>query len=100
MGSPSYILTGTELTSETFYSVNHGAGRLMSRKAAYKEISPEAFEREMGGILYNTRNSREILDEAPQAYKDIDQVVETLAEIGMTRKIARTRPLAVIKGKD
>ncbi len=100
MGTPSYVLTGTELTRETFYSVNHGAGRTMSRTAASKEITVEEFAREMGTILYNTRNPREVLDEAPQAYKDIDHVVDTLAEIGLTRKVARMRPLAVIKGKD
>ncbi len=100
MGTPSYVLTGTKLTRETFYSVNHGAGRTMSRTAASKEISVEEFAREMGPILYNTRNPLEILDEAPQAYKNIDHVVETLAEIGLTRKVARMRPLAVIKGKD
>ncbi len=100
MGTPSYVLTGTELTRETFYSVNHGAGRVMSRTAAYKEISAQEFEQKMGNVLYNTRNPREILDEAPQAYKDIDDVVNTLVEIGFTKKVARMRPLAVIKGKD
>ncbi len=100
MGTPSYVLTGTELARETFYSVNHGAGRVLSRTAACKEISTDEFERKMGNILYNTRNPRELLDEAPQAYKDIDNVVETLVEIGFTRKVARMRPMAVIKGKD
>ena len=54
----------------------------------------------MSGVLYNSRNYKELLDEAPGAYKDIDQVVETLAAVGMTRKVARLVPLAVIKGKD
>jgi tRNA-splicing ligase RtcB len=100
MGTSSYVLTGTELASETFYSVNHGAGRVMSRTAAYRDLSAEEFEYRMKGILYNTRNLKKIIDEAPQAYKDIDSVVDTLAEIGKTRKVARMRPLAVIKGKD
>lgn len=100
MGTASYVLTGTEKASESFYSANHGAGRVLSRKAAMKDISKEQFERSMSGVLYNSRNYKELLDEAPGAYKDIDQVVETLAAISMTRKVARLVPLAVIKGKD
>lgn len=100
MGTASYVLTGTDKAAESFFSANHGAGRRFSRTAAKKEISREQFEHSMSGILYNSRNYKELLDEAPGAYKDIDQVVETLASIGMTRKVARLVPLAVIKGKD
>lgn len=100
MGTASYVLVGTELAAESFFSVNHGAGRTLSRTAAEKSISREEFEAKMGGILYNARNFRDLVDEAPQAYKDIDEVVETLAAIGLTRRVARMRPLAVIKGKD
>ncbi|TYO96233.1 RtcB family protein [Desulfallas thermosapovorans] len=100
MGTASYVLTGTEKATESFYSANHGAGRKMSRKSAIKEISRDQFESSMMGVLYNSRNYKELLDEAPVAYKDIDQVVETLVAIGMVRKIARLRPLGVIKGKD
>lgn len=100
MGTASYVLTGTEKAAESFYSANHGAGRTLSRKSAMKEISREQFESSMEGVLYNSRNYKELLDEAPVAYKDIDQVVETLVAIGMTRKVARLRPLGVIKGKD
>ncbi|MFZ5643562.1 MAG: RtcB family protein [Bacillota bacterium] len=100
MGTASYIVVGTERSSESFYSVNHGAGRVLSRTAASREISKDRFEASMGKVIYNSRNYKELLDEAPDAYKDIDEVVETLASIGMTRKIARMRPLAVIKGKD
>lgn len=100
MGTASYVLVGTEKSAESFYSANHGAGRSLSRTAAFKEISKEQFETSMAGVLYNSRNYKDVLDEAPGAYKDIDQVVETLAAIGMTRKVARLRPLAVIKGKD
>lgn len=100
MGTASYVLTGTEKAAESFFSVNHGAGRLLSRTAALREISKEQFVRSMSGVLYNCGNYKELLDESPDAYKDIDQVVETLAAISMTRKIARLVPLAVIKGKD
>lgn len=100
MGTASYVLVGTGKAAETFYSANHGAGRTLSRTAASKEISREQFEASMGGVIYNSRNYKDLLDEAPGAYKDINQVVDTLAVIGMTRKVARLRPLAVIKGKD
>jgi tRNA-splicing ligase RtcB len=100
MGTASYVLTGTEKASESFFSANHGAGRILSRTAAVREISREQFEHSMSGVLLNSRNYKDLLDEAPGAYKDIDQVVETLAAIGMTRKVARLVPLAVIKGKD
>jgi len=100
MGTASYVLVGTDLAAESFFSVNHGAGRTLSRSAAEKSITKEEFEASMGEILYNTRNFRDVIDEAPQAYKDIEEVVDTLVDIGLTRKIARLRPLAVIKGKD
>ncbi|MFZ5646721.1 MAG: RtcB family protein [Bacillota bacterium] len=100
MGTASYVVVGTPLAEESFYSVNHGAGRVLSRTAATREISKDQFDASMGGVLYNSRNYKDLLDEAPPAYKDIDKVVETLAVIGMTRKVAKMRPLAVIKGKD
>lgn len=99
MGTASYVVVGTELARETFFSINHGAGRVLSRGAARKEISQQEFESAMADILYNTRNYKKVLDEAPQAYKDIDEVVNTLSEIGITRKIAKLRPLGVIKGE-
>lgn len=100
MGTASYVLVGTEQAAETFFSVNHGAGRVLSRTAAEKTIGREEFERSMGDVLYNARDYREIVDEAPSAYKDIDQVVGVLAAAGLARMVARMRPLAVIKGKD
>jgi len=100
MGTASYVLVGTEKAAETFFSVNHGAGRVLSRTAAEKKITKAEFEEAMGEVLYNTKNYRDVVDEAPLAYKDIEQVVDTLVGIGITRKVARMRPLAVIKGKD
>jgi len=100
MGTASYVLVGTPKAKETFFSVNHGAGRTLSRNAAAKSITKEQFEESMGEVLYNSRNYRELVDEAPLAYKDIEEVVETLVTLGFTTKVARLRPLAVIKGKD
>jgi tRNA-splicing ligase RtcB len=97
MGTASYVLVGTEQAKETFYSVNHGAGRLMSRGEAFRSISKEDFERQMEKIVYN-KPYRTIADEAPEAYKNIEEVVEALVEAGLTKKVARLKPLAVIKG--
>ncbi|MDI3279999.1 MAG: RtcB family protein [Bacillota bacterium] len=99
MGTASYVLVGTPAAAETFFSVNHGAGRVLSRSAARRSISQEDFARSMGDVLSNAPDYRALVDEAPLAYKDIDEVVETLAEIGLTRKVARLVPRAVIKGE-
>lgn len=97
MGTPSYVLVGTPKASETYFSVNHGAGRLMSRKQAKKTISEAQFRQSMGSIIYNLPFQK-IADEAPLAYKNIEDVVDTLVEAGLTRKIVKLIPLAVIKG--
>lgn len=99
MGTHSYIATGLERAKETFCSVNHGAGRLLSRAAARKSITGTEFEEQMAGIHYNVSNYKRIVDEAPQAYKDIHLVVDTLAEIGIINLVANVRPMAVIKGE-
>ncbi|GFP26393.1 tRNA-splicing ligase RtcB (3'-phosphate/5'-hydroxy nucleic acid ligase), partial [Candidatus Hakubella thermalkaliphila] len=99
MNSPSYILTGNDAVRETFCSVNHGAGRVMSCSNARKKITAEAFLSSLGEVMLNTRNIRKLLDEAPMAYKNINEVVGTLNEIGLINLIARLKPLAVIKGE-
>lgn len=97
MGSGSYVMVGLPAAEQTFYSINHGAGRAMSRTEAKRTIKSDDFEQKMSGIIYN-KPFNVIADEAPQAYKDIDLVVETLVEAGLSKKVARLRPLAVIKG--
>jgi tRNA-splicing ligase RtcB len=90
-------MVGLPAAKETYFSINHGAGRAMSRGEAKRTIRQEDFEKKMGKIIYN-KPFRVIADEAPQAYKDIDLVVETLTEIGLTKKVCQLEPLAVIKG--
>jgi tRNA-splicing ligase RtcB len=97
MGTSSYVMVGLPDAQETYFSINHGAGRTMSRGEAKRTIKKEDFEKQMGAILYN-QPFHVIADEAPGAYKDIDLVVETLVEAGLSKKICRLRPLAVIKG--
>lgn len=97
MGTSSYVMVGLPDAKQTYFSINHGAGRTMSRGEAKRTIQKEEFEKKMGEILYN-KPFHVIADEAPQAYKDIDLVIETLVEAGLSRKVCRLRPLAVIKG--
>jgi len=97
MATGSYVLVGTPDAVKTYYSVNHGAGRAMSRTEAKKTISQQEFEKEMGEVIYN-KPFRVISDEAPAAYKDLDLVIRTLEEAGVTRRIARLEPLMVVKG--
>ena len=99
MGTPSYVVVGGPQASHTFYSANHGAGRVMSRRAAKKNIDVEDFKKQMGGVILWSKKTQAFLDEAPRAYKNIEPVVDTLAEIGVTNKVARLKPLAVIKGE-
>lgn len=101
MGTSSYILAGTESGKDAFYSANHGAGRAMSRKEATRRVSgPEVVkELEKRGIIVKCRSSRGIAEEAPLAYKDVDNVVEVVSRAGLSKKVARVVPLAVVKGE-
>jgi tRNA-splicing ligase RtcB len=97
MGTPSYVLVGLSKAKETWFSVNHGAGRAMSRKQAKKTISEAEFRETMGEVIYNLPFHK-IADEAPNAYKNIEDVVDTLVEAGITKKVVKLVPLAVVKG--
>jgi len=101
MGTASYILVGTgEAMKKTFGSVCHGAGRVMSRIRAKKTIrgSDLKIELERKGILIRSDSMSGLAEEAPAAYKDIDEVVKVVAAEGLAQKVARTVPVAVIKG--
>jgi tRNA-splicing ligase RtcB len=101
MGTHSYILLGQEKALiASFGSSCHGAGRRMSRTRARKEVSAgELRERlESMGIVVNAGSSKGLTEESPEAYKDVDEVVEVIHEAGIAKKLARLRPLAVIKG--
>lgn len=101
MGTASWVLVGTELAmKETFGSVCHGAGRLMSRTAARKGRNAHQVQQqlEQQGILVRSETRDGILEEIPQAYKDVDAVIEVVHAAGLARKVARLRPMAVIKG--
>ncbi|MFZ2148531.1 MAG: RtcB family protein [Sedimentisphaerales bacterium] len=109
MGTASFLLVGTGDSEESLSSVNHGAGRVMSRTAALGKsrkgrvitaalISDEQFKRSMKGIKLITGDKRKIKEEAPDAYKDIEEVVRIVVECGWAKAVARMIPLAVLKG--
>jgi len=101
MGTSSYLLVGTELAmNEAFGSSCHGAGRLMSRHAAIKQLPVDKVtgELESKGIYLRAKNRRLISEEAPGAYKDIENVVDVSHQSGLARRVARLRPLGVVKG--
>ncbi len=101
MGTASYILTGTEKAMEvTFGSVCHGAGRILSRKAAKRKIWGEKLEKDLRekGIIIKSKNKPGLAEEAPEAYKDINRVVEVVEKTGLAKKIAKLKPIGVIKG--
>ncbi len=100
MGTASYVLVGTQRAMElTFGSTCHGAGRVMSRSKARKQVQGSELRSELEeqGIVVRGSN-RGLAEEAPLAYKDVSRVVEVVHGAGIATKVARLRPLAVIKG--
>jgi tRNA-splicing ligase RtcB len=101
MGTASWVLAGAEgAMRETFGSTCHGAGRLLSRAAARKgrDAREERRKLEEEGVLVRSESRDGILEEIPAAYKDVDEVIEVVHQAGLARKVARLRPMAVIKG--
>lgn len=101
MGTASWVLVGTQASMErSFGSSCHGAGRVLSRSQAKKEIRGDELRRtlEKRGIHVRAGSLPGLAEEAPQAYKDVDEVIKTVTGAGIARKVARLRPVAVIKG--
>ena len=102
MGRYSYIMAGTKKAmEESFGSTCHGAGRLMSRSRAQKEIDGVKLQKELldkKGIIVLAPSLAGLAEEAPDAYKDVSKVVEVVHNAGLSKKVARLEPLGVIKG--
>jgi len=101
MGTASYVLVGTEKAmAETFGSTCHGAGRVLSRTAAKKASQGRNLKRELEdkGIHVRWTGRSTLAEEMPDAYKDISQVVNVAHGSGISKKVAKLRPIAVIKG--
>jgi len=100
MGRNSYLLVGTEKAVETFYSTCHGAGRIKSRTAATKSININVLLKELQskGIIVKASGRDTLVEEAPQAYKDVNDVVNVVHNAGISKRVCRMQPLGVIKG--
>lgn len=100
MGRNSYLLVGTRKAEETFYSTCHGAGRVMSRSAAIRACSGRSIsaELEKKGIIVKSTGRETLAEEAPEAYKDVNEVVNVVHEAGISKRVCRMRPLGVVKG--
>ena len=101
MGRCSYVLAGApRAMTQTWGSVCHGAGRVMSRTAAKAACTTSGViaQLQSRGITLQARGARTIVEEAPEAYKDVSDVVDTCEQAGLATRVARLRPLVVIKG--
>jgi len=101
MGRASWLLVGTQRAmEETWGSTCHGAGRALSRSQALKRKRGQEVAEDLRtqGIYVRSAGMKTLAEEMPEAYKDVDRVVDVCHEAGISRKIARLRPLAVIKG--
>jgi len=101
MGTASWVLAGTDAAlTRSFGTACHGAGRALSRTAARAATPGHAVRRalEAQGIVVRCPTVRGLAEEAPEAYKDVERVVEVVHQAGLARKVARLRPIGVIKG--
>jgi len=101
MGTASYVLVGQRSGKETWFSTCHGAGRTMSRHEAVRRVSGQEVINSLKskGVIVKSWSLRGIAEEAPMAYKNIDKVVEVVHNAGLSKKVVRLIPLAVIKGE-
>jgi tRNA-splicing ligase RtcB len=99
MGTGSYVLVGAA-GNEAFASACHGAGRTMSRHAARKRVRGAELRSQLEsvGVAVRARSMRGLAEEAPEAYKDVDEVVATCERAGLATRVARMRPVGVVKG--
>ncbi len=101
MGTASYVLVGTkEAERLTFASTAHGAGRLKSRMSANRDLTAEKIQASLSkkGILLRSGSAKGIVEEAPEVYKDIDEIARISHEAGIGRLVAKLKPLCVVKG--
>lgn len=101
MGTCSFVLAGDQRSMElTFGSCCHGAGRRLSRTAAKKQVNAPVLKQQLKeeGIYIKAGSFKGIAEEAPVAYKDVNEVVATVADAGIVKKVAKLKPVAVIKG--
>ncbi len=101
MGTASYILSGTEESKESWHSICHGAGRKMSRKEAVRKTKGRGIVKEMRErkVIVKCHSRKGISEEYPEAYKDINEVIDVIHGARLAKKVAKLIPLVVIKGE-
>src|SRR5207253_4678950 len=101
MGRASWVLVGQQGSMEkSFGTTCHGAGRAMSRTAAIKHAAGRRIDKELlsKGIIARAQSHKGLAEEQPKAYKNVDDVVDVVHAAGLSKKVARMRPIGVIKG--
>lgn len=103
MGTSSYIMVGREEGLKNFYSICHGAGRTRSRRATKEMVTVDQFEQSLkvgseDEVMVNHRSLETILDECPQDYKDVDQIIDSVVGASLADVVAKCKPMAAIKG--
>lgn len=103
MGSSSYIMVGAPGGKDNFYSICHGAGRVRSRSESKRVVTLEEFASALKvgteeEVVVNQKSLESILDESPQAYKDVDQIIGSVVGAGLAQVVAKCKPLAAVKG--
>ncbi|MBI2896567.1 MAG: RtcB family protein [Deltaproteobacteria bacterium] len=101
MGTASFVLAGTDASRDlALSSCCHGAGRSLSRSAAKRQVAGHLLRKELEerGIVVRCPSNSELAEEAPKAYKDVERVVDVVHRVGLAGKVARLRPLGVVKG--
>jgi len=103
MGTASYIMAGNPQGRDNYFSICHGAGRIRSRSATKRLITLDQFESAMrvgaeDEIVVNQRTLESLIDESPQAYKDVDQIIASVVGAGLADVVAKCKPLAAVKG--
>lgn len=103
MGTASYVMVGSPEGARNYYSICHGAGRVRSRNATKQMVTVDEFASSLrigqeDEVVLNHRALESLIDESPQAYKDVDQIIDSVVRANLASVVARCRPLAAVKG--
>ncbi|MNW27180.1 RNA-splicing ligase RtcB [compost metagenome] len=103
MGTSSYIMVGQPEGADNYHSICHGAGRIRSRNATKRLVRVEDFAAALGvgtenEVVVNQRSLESIIDESPQAYKNVDDIIDSVTGAGLARVVAKCKPLVAVKG--
>jgi tRNA-splicing ligase RtcB len=100
LGEESYICVGREESRAALYSANHGVGRVLDKDQARAEFDADSIAADLAArrIRLYKEGGDALAEQAPGSYKNVPMVIEAMQEFGLARLVARTRPLAILKG--